>query len=332
MKQRNRLLSVLLCLALTLGLLAGLSLSAQAGQAVVLDDELPIIPIVQRIKLTEHSISLGGKIGVNFYLEIPSQLLSNGTYITLNGEPVTPVKTANGKYVVSKALPAKEMNDEVRFEVHNKSGAVISFLRSGTSVNVDVYSVQRYLQEVIASEADYDALLVELCKALSDYGSCTQKVLNYKVEDAQALYFPEEIAAVSADEYGCSYSPATGSIRFFGGSLLTKSETTLRLYFQLSGDLNEFSATIDGAEAQLTDAGNGYAYVQLENISAKNLADGHSFTVSHGAESVTVEGYSAYSYVRQVLRTPNSESLLTAAKALKRYGDLAAAYFAQQNP
>ena len=135
---------------------------------------------------------------------------------------------------------------------------------------------------------------------------------------------------MTAEGYEIGIGEETKSICYYGTSLITRSETTLRLYFRVRGALEEFSASIDGQETPVVDAGNGFIYIELTNISARNLADAHSFTVMKGDEAVTVSGCSAFSYVQLALESEEAEDgLKMAVKALKRYGDLAVAYFTE---
>ena len=331
MKPSRRILSVLLCLVLSISLFAGLALpSAARGNQTVMDDELPIVPIESLPKIIGYSISLKGQIDVNFYLTIPYTLFKTGTF-TLNGEKVTPVPCDKG-YQLTLALPAKEMNREVVLKAFRANGSQIQITENGKNVWQCVYSVQQYLGQVIQNPGDlYAPSLVELCQAMSDYGSYTQKFFGYDVEHAVDPYFPEEVEALTVSGCELDIGEGTESIGFYGCSLLTRSETALRLYFRIKGELEEFGASIDGVETEVHDAGKGYLYIELDNISAKDLANVHSFTVTKGDESLTVGNCSAYSYVQRVLESEKEDSLKMAAKALKRYGDLAKTYFEQQS-
>ncbi len=284
----------------------------------------PIDPVESDIVLRGNSISLNGQIDVNFYVDVPADLLDAGVYATLDGVRADFTEGTYGT-MVSKKLPAKEMNTKVTMKLYAADGTPLTFLNGGAAVTEHSYSVQDYLTYVIGNPATYGEELVKLCKAMSDYGSYTQLALDFDVENAKAIYLADEIAAVTCTGCDYSFTPNTEHISFLGASVVTESETAIRVYFALSGE--GFTATVDGEPAAIQTNERG-TFVEIANISAKNLGDTHTISITNGSETVTVSDYSAYSYVQSVLSYAGaSDSLKLAVKALKLYGDLAAAYF-----
>lgn len=72
--------------------------------------------------------------------------------------------------------------------------------------------------------------------------------------------------------------------------------------------------------------GNLY-YVQVDNIPAKALGTAYTVTVSDATQATQTIGYSAYSYVQQVLSGSFEDSLTNVSKALYLYGKAAKDYF-----
>ena len=284
----------------------------------------PIDPVASDIVLRGNSISLNGQIDVNFYLDIPDELFDAEIYATLDGKRVDFIEGQYGT-MVSKKLPAKEMNTKVTLKLYAADGTPLTFKNGSADVTEHRYSVQDYLTYVISNPATYGDELVNLCKAMSDYGAYTQRELGFDVENAKDIYLADEIANVTCEGYGYGFTPNTENISFLGASVVTESETAIRVYFALSGE--GFTATVDGEPAAIQTNERG-AFVEIANISAKNLGDPHTIAITNGSETVTITNCSAYSYVQSVLGYAGaSDSLKLAAKALKLYGDLAAEYF-----
>ncbi len=294
------------------------------------DDETPVTPVdpvdpvESDIVLRGNSISLNGQIDVNFYLDISDELFDDGVYATIDG---VKVDFTEGQYgtMVSKKLPAKEMNTKVTLKLYAADGTPLTFKSGSSTVSESRYSVQDYLTYVIAHPETYGEDLVKLCKAMSDYGSYTQRELGFDVENAKNIYLADEIANITCEGYGYEFTPNTANISFLGASVVTESETAIRVYFSLKGE--GFTATVDGEPAAIQTNERG-TFVEIANISAKNLCDPHTIVVTNGNETVTISNCSAYSYVQSVLNYAGaSDSLKLAVKALKLYGDLAAEYF-----
>ena len=293
------------------------------------DDETPVTPVDPEptdsdIVLRGNSISLNGQIDVNFYLDISDELFDDGVYATIDG---VKVDFTEGQYgtMVSKKLPAKEMNTKVTLKLYAADGTPLTFKSGSSTVTESRYSVQDYLTYVISHPDTCGDELVKLCKAMSDYGAYTQLTLGFDVENAKDIYLADEIAAVTCEGYGYEFTPNTENISFLGASVVTESETAIRAYFSLKGE--GFTATVDGEPAAIQTNERG-TFVEIANISAKNLGDAHTIVVTNGDETVTISNCSAYSYVQSVLNYAGaSDSLKLAVKALKLYGDLAAEYF-----
>ena len=196
------------------------------------------------------------------------------------------------------------------------------------------FSVHDYLDTVAAAPNSYDADLVALCKAMSDYGHYAQIQQNYDLEHSfSTVYFQDQIAQVSAEEVP-AYTFSNGTnVTFIGASLLMKSETVIRAYFTIKGSAEGWTAKVDNNPVELQHRSGNTYYVELGGIHSKDLGEGHSFTVSKGADSAALSGYSVYSYVRQVLSiyanstTENEINLVNVVKALKFYGQKASVYF-----
>lgn len=298
-------------------------------------NDTPIIPITNPVAvLTGASLSLEGLIGVNFYLTVPSQLVNNGCYFTVNGERAALEKVGDDttSYRVTARVAAKEMNDELVLKFFDANGNEKTFGQGSKTnlVSSYAYAVRYYIEAVEEDASQYDADLVRLCKAMNAYGSYAQAFFGYGTGapiDASTAAAIDAIT-IGENEYAYTYGADTAHIVYYGESVVTESETAIRFYFLLNGEQSDYAVTVNGEAGSLVKSGK-YYYVEISNIAAKDLAKGNTVTVTYGGESLTVDGYSVYTYVRRQLNSSDA-ALVRAVKAMKYYGDCAIAYFAEE--
>ena len=162
-------------------------------------------------------------------------------------------------------------------------------------------------------------------KAMLNYGASAQLLLNYKT-DALANSILSDADKVLPDvdvsEYKHTVSGSEEGIEISGASLLLDYETTLRVYYKLTGDktIDEYTFTINGEEVTPAEK-NGEYYIELKNIAAHKLNTFHQFTVG----GLTLD-YSALSYVNTVLTKSTDEVTINMVKALYAYNVAAQNY------
>ena len=267
-----------------------------------------------------YTLSLKDSINVNVYLDICDEVLADeSAYMTLTHGGKTQrfdefgEKLENG-YRFTTAIAAKEMMDEIKWEFHYGEGQVLS----GT------YSVRQYCEDILADESQKTEMH-DLAKATLNYGAYAQLQFGYNTENlANAGLDAVDMSDVTLAEPQFNNGAINGA-EFAGASLLLKSETILRLFFEVE-DINNFTVTYggQGLEPKKRD---GLYYVDITGISAQRLDE----TVT-----VTVNGtdiqYSVMGYCYNVLMDEGAdENLKKVVKALILYNRAADAYFAAAN-
>lgn len=308
------------------------------------------------IRLAGYSLTLDGSILLNVYLDVPAAYSSStvtmssydGKYdvTSTQSTAVDDADCENGLFRFSFGVPAKNMNDAIEISVRDQNGDPVNFYVCGGLASRYSLSVQSYLQAVIGDSGTYGGALVDLCKAMCDYGYAAQVHFDYETNvfpDAgqnseYTWYQPTAIADLSADDLSAyAHSVNAGSsVRFRGGSLVTLSETAVRLYFRYRSDQSYTVSSQSISHPALTVYDDTTGYVEISNIAAKDLGNAFDVTLTNPSDptdTITVSHYSAYSYVRTVLRNQNaSPDLVQLVKTIKLYGDAAASYFTSQNP
>ena len=309
------------------------------------------------------SLTTEGDVLLNAYLIIPENLTENNDNLVVKlytGAEVQEIPvndnilTPSGfRFQILK--PAKEMREEVTLELYNGT-QLVQIEKDGVLVDSITYSVQGYLDYVIDNAAVFESAypgIVNLCKAMSAYGSYAQVQQNYTHTIGNASYDPKDIdnttasqiASVSADstgktlEYGgeehavgnLTKSGDLTGVKFYGASLIMESEMTVRFYFTVTyANVNELNAVVGGETVAFTRYGNSsYYYVDVTNIEAKDFGKSLSVEITNGTDSYTVSGYSVHRYIYLTLidTQTTDEALANLVKAIAYYGFMAEIYY-----
>ena len=278
------------------------------------------------VKWVSITTTLSGDIGLNFYTKLSEELLNDETaFIRFNfagrtldvpvSKAVVSVKNGENQYRFTCPITSKNMTDEVTAQFMNAEGAI------GESKTMDVAT---YCNWIIANYQGNK--LANLMRGMLNYGAAAQMLFNYRTDDLANAALSEEdkfLPEVDASAYAHVNEGSEEGIKVSTMTLLLDSETTARVYFELTGDktIDEFTFVVNGKEVQPTYK-NGKYYVEIRNIGAHRLNQMHTVTCG----GITVE-YAALSYVNQVMNfaeaTPETVEM---AKALYAYYLAAADY------
>lgn len=286
------------------------------------------------------SLTLDGRIGVNFYVSMDNGAEDSGIYARMTGpdgektQAVSASLVDNNSYKFTYEVAAKEINDDVTIALYDADNNILSLTLSNgiTPVveNVYSYKVEDYIESVKNEPDKYESELVELVKAIEDYSTAAAALFG----DGSTATSNNDLTAVTAESVRGNKLSITGStpkgISIAGYSLMLESETSIRLYFKLSDGENAESASkkikIEGESAVLKSKGD-YLYASVDNISASKLDEKITMTIG----SNFVAQFSPLSYVFTVLESDASDlsqtNLCNAVRALKIYSDKAKAFF-----
>ena len=266
-------------------------------------------------RLEGYSLSLDGNIGVNFYMELDENVITDeNAYMQFtlpNGEtPKVKVSEAvqqevngNTYYVFSCEVAAKEMFDKITAQI----------ITSDKKGEVYEYSVEEYIQYIRENSSEFDEKTINLVNAMANYGDYARAYFNNEKVNASA-----EMDAVTADTLSDYEKQTKGElpegITYYGSSLLLESNTTIRHYFKAA----------DGTDVSAYGfiEKDGYYYKEITGISADKLGMAQNVTV--GGFTIS---YSPLSYAYTVLKSDSTdESLKNLVKALYLYEQAAEAY------
>lgn len=271
-----------------------------------------------------HSISLDGDIGVNFYMELASEIAQSETAYMhfiipagnttseqrVNVKDAKQIKAGDKTYYVFKCnVAAKEMTSEIKAQI-------IDGENKGTKYT---YSVKKYADYLLAhtnenTEYEKAAPLVE---NMLQYGAYAKEYFD-KTDTLDNL---DDVTIDVAEPVIENLPEGT---TFEGATLSLKSETTLSLYFKSNAEL-EFSC--DGYDVETAETGD-YKIARIRGIKAAHIGDIITLNINGG----TVQ-YSPLNYCKNVLEDDTQDKKLrNVVKALYLYWQTSSEYFSSNVP
>ena len=286
---------------------------------------------------TVHSLVLSGKIGVNFFMDLP----------TIDGVDYTDSRmefTVNGKTTTASFDPdfKNSTKDYYGFTCHVNSiqmaETITAVFRYGDDQTVtETYSIKQYLESLDAKADSFDETTVSLFHALADYGHYVQPFLS----DANGWVISTDYAEM--DKYyttGYTISEVTSAVAGYAISrvnsnpdvekitytLSLDSGTDIRVYFKPVADYSgSFAVTVDGNTWNAVKQTDGRYLVTIPGISAHLLGTTYTVVATTDAGSATVK-VSALSYVQELLETYTDSRYQNAAASIYYYYAAAQAY------
>ena len=284
--------------------------------------------LMQAAKLTMASISLKGNIAINYYMLLSDEVLADETaymeFAMANGE-IRQVPVGEGVaivrdnvtyYVYSCSVDAKEMSDSVVSQFFYKDGSTSEY----------TYSVKTYADYILANSTNAD--IKSLVAAMLNYGAASQLHFGYRTDAlANANMTPADYSGVTITGFNATAGQGTDLVKFYSASLILKSETTLRFFFRVDSSAT-FTATYNGKELNVVER-SGLYYVDITGISAKDLDEKVTVTISDGVNTAEVF-FNPMSYCQGILKDTTgafSAEMKDLVCALYQYNQAANVYF-----
>ena len=296
-------------------------------------------------RIVSASLTLSGDIGVNFYVVPDEAMLSDPgacarfTYRGAEGEPMllsearTDVKNGVTRYVFTRFVAAKEMEEQISLRLYSSDGVQAALLTgSGNPVagNAARYSVAKYVATVTSASGR------ALAAKLGSFGAASAAYFGYTPVQADTsvpalAVQAETVSAADLPGYKTTRTGTVTGLTVASMSLTLESLTTVNLGFTVASghQLGEYSFTLDGRPVTPQKSGSRY-YITVPNVAAKELDTVYTVTATNGSQTMTVT-CSALSYAYNTLKnyesTAGKEALCTLVRALWAYNQAANAYF-----
>ncbi len=290
-------------------------------------------PIIEEY-VVGHSLTVGGKIGINFYYQLSQDILINpNAYVrfTLPNGSVQEIPVSEGvptvvdsvrRYVFSCYVDAKEMADEINAQVIVPS----RYVGEPTT-----YSVREYANNV--PQYDQPGSLKDLVDSMLIYGTLAQQFFGYRTDDyaidiSMARAAISRITTDSLSDYAQYATTQGNEVLFVGSNLTLLSGTTLGMYFMVPDeeiDPSTVSFKIGNTDLKAEQRGE-YLYVAIDDISARDLSYVFSVDVYVDGQLDSTVNFCALSYCYSVLAYDNVDDLQDLARAIYNYANIANEY------
>ena len=234
---------------------------------------------------------LGDDIGFVFNTNVGAGSAS----ATVNGQTVE--ADANGK--INLNLAAAQMNDEIELTVNDDSGMTYT----------NTYTVRDYALAILNDDTGaYDAEK-PMVKAMLSYGAAAQTFFDHNA-DALVTDGLNITAPTTAPVAGnaASVADTLDGVEYYGASLIYKNKITLRFYFTVSGNIEDYTFMLDGAGGtELTPVASGnYYYIDFTGINPQDLDGQKTIFVAGSDEGALTVSYGALNYLANRYNAANA--------------------------
>ncbi len=298
-------------------------------------------------RLYGHSLSLDGDIGVNFYMDLDDSVKNSETAKMIFTVP-------NGSKTETQELFVKDVLDKTatvdgttyyqfkcKVSAKDMASAITAQIVDGETKGTKyTYSVREYAKYILDNSNDYSFEIVNLVKAMLNYGSAAQEYFGvgstFANDGLNTNYDAvDEVSAGNIDKpydldiYGRSLPEG---VTFEGVTLSLKSETTISLYFKSENEMTFVVCanfqTSSNYDADVERTGDYWVF-RIRGISAAELDS--TIALHFGVPAIDNGGYVEYyplTYCYNVLdRNEGSDALKKVCKALYLYNRAANSYF-----
>lgn len=268
------------------------------GQTV----ETQEIPMVEAAVDT-WGITLDDNLLVTFYLKVGQYAYDQNAQVHITMGDYSAVYGLNDiSGVVTVRVPAAYMTEDI----------VIQIVMAEESSNQMIFTVREYADRLLGDNAysEYHPIIKEmLC-----YGGAAQRYFGINTEKpADANITSLATAVPESVEDGPMVVGDVPGIRFYGASLLYRDRTAVRLYFTVTGNIEDYQA--EGYKFVEKD---GMYYVEITDILPQHLSERITLTVRNQNGNAMTVTYSPMQYIVR-MHAKGSVALKALVKALYNY-------------
>ena len=285
--------------------------------------KVTIVEPEEVVNVAQSSLTLNGDIGVNFYLNIPENLVDSA-YVCINfrGETkrykVSEVTPSDGMYKFTAKTYATEMRAPIVLTVEDVSGNKIRLLNHDGTIdyteNGYTYSIERYFTLAREQYTAYPKVIA-LVNAMDEYGKYAQNFFNHTSLEVGDV---SDVTLAVLEQYKMVRTDMPTGLEYGGTTLVLDSTTAYRHYFKAASGhrLDEFTFTIDGVTQTLKEKDGKY-YIEVSDIRADKLNEFKTLVISNGTSETYSIKYCALSYARTAVN--QNLEMANVTRALYKY-------------
>ena len=260
------------------------------------------------------SLTLGDDVSVNFQVDVRASIKDTAKIhlTTVSGTTIysvselTPVE--GDIYHISVKLSAMQMID----------GISVKIVNGAESTEVKTYSVRAYADTILSG--NYDEATKAMVRAMLHYGAAAQTYFGYKADTLVNAGMDAPATTVPTVAKAPTYTGSVEGITYTGATLVLRDKIAVRYYFDVDGELSDYTFTKDAIACTPEKKGDGY-YIEVADINPQDLENSYTVKVNDGLTVV----YSPMNYIVNMYKN-GSEKLQALMLATYAYYQAAEAY------
>ena len=293
-----------------------------------------------------YQVVINGNFDLKYYIDLSKEAANDtDAYIEFKvGDRIQKVKQreiSNGHYVYICEVPVAQIGDKVTATLHYKD----------KSYALTQYSVKDYLNTIVQNKDKKEEYgkATDIASAILNYGSRAQLYFGYKTDSLVNSALPDaEIKKVDSilaqDIKNAITNKERGNLenndfKYYGDSLVCKSDTGMKLYFENKNSLSlkeiekKYDISIKDCKKQVSKSINGNMIcITINDLNATELDDNFVVQITNkqnSSQSMSVST-SPYIYIKKSMDSGNAK-LINLSKALYWYSQKAIEYSTTEN-
>lgn len=288
-----------------------------------------------------YQVVINGNFDLKYYIDLSKEAANDtDAYIEFKvGDRVQKVKqreASNGHYVYTCEVPVAQIGDKVTATLHYKD----------KSYALTQYSVKDYLNTIVQNKDKKEEYgkAGDIASAILNYGARAQIYFGYKTDslvnsalsDAEIKKVDSILAqdikkAITNKESGVLEN---NDFKYYGASLVCKSDTGMKLYFENKNSLSlkeiekKYDISVKDCKKQISKSINGNMIcITINDLSATELDDNFVVQITNkqnSSQSMSVST-SPYIYIKKSMDSGNAK-LINLCKAMYWYSQKAMEY------
>lgn len=293
-----------------------------------------------------YQVVINGNFDLKYYIDLSKEAANDtDAYIEFKvGDRIQKVKqreTSNGHYVYTCEVPVAQIGDKVTATLHYKDKLYA----------LSQYSVKDYLNTIVQNKDKKEEYgkAADIASAILNYGARAQLYFGYKTDalvnsalpDAEIKKVDSILAqdikkAIANNEIGVLEN---NDFKYYGASLVCKSDTGMKLYFENKNSLSlkeidkKYDISVKDCKKQISKSINGNMIcITINDLNATELDDNFVVQITNkqnSSQSMSVS-ISPYMYIKKSMDSRNAK-LINLSKAMYWYSQKAMEYSMMEN-
>lgn len=293
-----------------------------------------------------YQVAIKGNFDLKYYIDLSKEAANDtDAYIEFKvGDRVQKVKqreTSNGHYVYTCEVPVAQIGDKVTATLHYKD----------KSYALTQYSVKDYLNTIVQNKDKKEEYgkAADIASAILNYGARAQLYFGYKTDSLVNSALPDaeikKVDSILAQDIKKAITNKENGVlenndfKYYGDSLVCKSDTGMKLYFENKNSLSlkeiekKYDISVKDCKKQVSKSINGNMIcITINDLSATELDDNFVVQITNkqnSSQSMSVST-SPYMYIKKSMDSGN-EKLINLSKAMYWYSQKAMEYSMTEN-